>query len=62
MIHAPVEAAKNIKNVVVKMSELKEKLAEIFKKYDVSICYVFGSQKDNALRLIEGEKVEIEDT
>lgn len=39
----------------------KEKLFEIFKKYNVSIAYLFGSQKDNALRLLEGEKVEISD-
>ncbi len=56
MIPAPVEVVENIKNAVAKM------LDEIFKKYGVSICYVFGSQKDNALLLIRGEKVNIEDT
>jgi len=56
-----VEVAKSIKNAAVKMPEFKRNLKEIFKKYNVSICYVFGSQKDNALRLIKGEEVALQD-
>lgn len=30
-------------------------------RYNIGLAYFFGSQKDNALKLLEGEKVEIID-
>lgn len=55
MIPAHAVAVKNTKNVAVKM------LDEIFKKHGVSICYLFGSQKDKALLFLKGKKITIED-
>ncbi len=42
------------------MSKLNE-FINICKKYNIALCYLFGSQKDNALRILNGEKVKIED-
>lgn len=39
----------------------KQNLCEILKRYNVSICYVFGSQKEKALQVIEGFDVSIDD-
>jgi predicted nucleotidyltransferase len=39
----------------------KEKILEILKKYKVALAYLFGSQKDDAFRFLNGEKIEIND-
>ncbi|RMG03176.1 MAG: nucleotidyltransferase domain-containing protein [Nitrospirae bacterium] len=36
-------------------------LERICKKYNVSLCYLFGSQAEKGLHLLQGEEVEIED-
>lgn len=38
-----------------------QKFIEICKKYDIALAYLFGSQQENALRLLEGRKVVIDD-
>jgi len=38
-----------------------EKLREICQKYNIALVYLFGSQKENSLKLLNGEKVEIND-
>ena len=38
-----------------------EKLIEICQKYNIALVYLFGSQKENSLKLLNGEKVEIND-
>jgi len=42
------------------MDKLQE-LIRICKKYDIALCYLFGSQKDNALKILKYEEVEIND-
>jgi len=42
------------------MDKLQE-LIRICKKYDIALCYLFGSQKDNALKILKNEEVEIND-
>ncbi len=42
------------------MGKLK-RLTKICYTYNIGLVYLFGSQKDNALRILEGEKVEIKD-
>lgn len=39
----------------------KEKIFKIFQKYNIALAYLFGSQKDNAFRFLNGKKVEIND-
>lgn len=34
---------------------------EICKKYDISLCYLLGSQMDEGLALLEGKQVELRD-
>ena len=41
--------------------DIKEKIFKIFQKYNIALAYLFGSQKDNAFRFLNGEKVEIND-
>lgn len=36
-------------------------IKEICQKYHIQLMYVFGSQKETALQLLEGKKVEFED-
>jgi len=38
-----------------------EKLREICQKYNIALVYLFGSQKENSLKLLNGEKVDIKD-
>jgi len=38
------------------------KIEEIAKKYEIGLIYLFGSQKDNAKKIIDGKKVRIDDT
>ncbi|NLJ48893.1 MAG: nucleotidyltransferase domain-containing protein [Candidatus Atribacteria bacterium] len=38
-----------------------EKLRKICQKYNIALVYLFGSQKENALKLLNGEKVDIND-
>ncbi len=38
-----------------------DKIKEISQKYKIALIYLFGSQKENALKLLEGEDVSIED-
>jgi len=38
-----------------------EKLSTICKKYDISLLYLFGSQKDSALQILHGFPVSIND-
>jgi len=42
------------------MDKLQE-FIRICKKYDIALCYLFGSQKDNALKILKNEEVEIND-
>ncbi|MGB9780344.1 hypothetical protein [Caldanaerobacter sp.] len=44
------------------MFVVSQKLSEICVKYKIGLVYLFGSQKENALKLLQGEKVVIEDT
>ncbi|MGC8707561.1 MAG: nucleotidyltransferase domain-containing protein [Athalassotoga sp.] len=37
-------------------------IKDISKKYNIGLVYLFGSQKDNAKRIIDGEKVTITDS
>ncbi len=39
-----------------------EKLQEICRKYDVVLCYLFGSQAETGKSLLEGKRVEMTDT
>lgn len=39
----------------------KQRLAEACEKNGISLVYLFGSQKDSALRMLEGGRVEITD-
>lgn len=64
MIPVHVEVAKNTKNAVAKMhrnSKKLKKLEEILKQYGVALCYIFGSQKDIALKLLQGKRVPLID-
>jgi len=38
-----------------------EKIREICQKYNVALAYLFGSQKENSLKILRGEKIDIED-
>ena len=38
-----------------------EKLRDICQKYNIALVYLFGSQKENSLKLLNGEKAEIND-
>ena len=38
-----------------------EKLRDICQKYNIALVYLFGSQKENSLKLLNGEKVDIKD-
>lgn len=38
-----------------------DKIKEISQKYKIALIYLFGSQKENAMKLLEGEDVSIED-
>ncbi|NMC59810.1 MAG: nucleotidyltransferase domain-containing protein [Candidatus Methanofastidiosa archaeon] len=38
-----------------------EKLRDICQKYNIALVYLFGSQKENSLKVLNGEKVEIND-
>ena len=38
-----------------------EKLRDFCQKYNIALVYLFGSQKENSLKLLNGEKVEIND-
>jgi len=42
------------------MDKLQE-LIKICKKYNIALCYLFGSQKDNALKILKNEEVKIKD-
>jgi len=37
------------------------KIKEICKKYNIALCYLFGSQQNNGKAILEGKKVEISD-
>lgn len=37
------------------------KVKEICKKYNITLCYLFGSQQNNGKAILEGKKVEISD-
>lgn len=37
------------------------KLTGICQKYNIGLVYLFGSQRENALKMLEGEWVEIKD-
>lgn len=39
----------------------REKFCEILKKYNVALLYIFGSQKDKALEILESKRVPIDD-
>lgn len=39
---------------------MMDKLKEIFKRYNVDIAYLFGSQKDKGFEFLEGKKVDID--
>ncbi|AST56534.1 DNA polymerase subunit beta [Thermoanaerobacterium thermosaccharolyticum] len=39
------------------MYNLSKALIDICKKYNIALLYIFGSQKENALKLINNEKV-----
>ncbi|ADD01729.1 MULTISPECIES: hypothetical protein [Thermoanaerobacter] len=43
------------------MYSVSEKLTNICKKYNIALVYLFGSQKENALKLLKEEKVVIDD-
>jgi hypothetical protein len=38
-----------------------EKLRDFCQKYNIALVYLFGSQKENSLKLLNGEKVNIND-
>ena len=38
-----------------------EKLRDFCQKYNIALVYLFGSQKENSLKLLNGEKVDIKD-
>ena len=38
-----------------------EKLRDICQKYNIALVYLFGSQKENSLKVLNGEKVDIND-
>ncbi len=38
-----------------------EKLREISQKYNIALVYLFGSQKENSVKILNGEKVDIND-
>src|SRR4030042_4288000 len=37
------------------------KIKEICKKYNIALCYLFGSQQNNGKAILEGKKIEISD-
>ncbi len=37
------------------------KVKEICRKYNITLCYLFGSQQNNGKAILEGKKVEISD-
>ena len=38
-----------------------KQIEEISKKYDLALCYIFGSQKENGRALLEGKHINITD-
>jgi len=38
-----------------------DRIKEIFRRYNIALCYLFGSQKEIGEALLEGEKVEVLD-
>jgi hypothetical protein len=38
-----------------------KRLRDICQKYNIALVYIFGSQKENSLKLLNGEKVDIKD-
>ena len=38
-----------------------EKLREISQKYNIALVYLFGSQKESSVKILNGEKVDIND-
>lgn len=38
-----------------------KKIRDICQKYNIALVYIFGSQKENSLKLLNGEKVDIKD-
>ena len=38
-----------------------KRLREICQKYNIALVYLFGSQKENSFKLLNGEKVDIKD-
>jgi predicted nucleotidyltransferase len=38
-----------------------EKIEKICKKYNIALCYIFGSQQKNGKAILEGKKVEMSD-
>jgi len=38
-----------------------QKLIRICKKYNIALCYLFGSQKENALKILKKEEANIKD-
>ena len=38
-----------------------KKIRDICQKYNIALVYIFGSQKENSLKLLNGEKVNIND-
>lgn len=38
-----------------------KKIIEICTRYDVALCYLFGSQKEQGLALLHGDEIEVED-
>ena len=38
-----------------------KKIRDICQKYNIALVYLFGSQKENSLKLLNGEKVDIKD-
>ncbi|MDN5317920.1 MAG: hypothetical protein PWR08_2045 [Thermoanaerobacterium sp.] len=43
------------------MYNLSNALIDICKKYDIGLLYIFGSQKENALKLLNNEKITVID-
>ena len=41
--------------------EMIEKLREISQKYNIALIYLFGSQKESSVKILNGEKVDIND-
>ncbi|MCX7793382.1 MAG: nucleotidyltransferase domain-containing protein [Thermodesulfovibrionales bacterium] len=37
------------------------RIEEICKSYDIALCYLFGSKAEEGLRLLKGERIELED-